>query len=73
MAMRAIWLNAELRSREELRGTLRGIDRSTSQRGSFTTRMRGRETPQRRGLLAEPTMLLVIKEEVCEGVGDYVK
>ena len=67
--------NAELRSREELPRTLREMEQIPGVSVIIYDQECAAEKRRKRsrGTLAEPSMRLVIHEEVCEGCGDCVK
>ena len=67
--------NAELRSRDELDRTLREMEQIPGVTAIIYDQECAAEKRRKRsrGLLAEPTLRLVINEEVCEGCGDCVK
>jgi len=67
--------NAELRSRDELPRTLRELEKIPGVTVIIYDQECAAEKRRKRsrGILAEPTMRLVINEEVCEGCGDCVK
>ena len=67
--------NAELRSRDELHRTLREMEQISGVTAIIYDQECAAEKRRKRsrGLLAEPTLRLVINEEVCEGCGDCVK
>ena len=67
--------NAELRSRDELPRTLREMEQIPGVTVIIYDQECAAEKRRKRsrGQLAEPTMRLVINEEVCEGCGDCVK
>src|SRR5579864_5297054 len=67
--------NAELRSRDELHRTLREMEQIPGVTAIIYDQECAAEKRRKRsrGLLAEPTLRLVINEEVCEGCGDCVK
>ncbi len=67
--------NAELRSRDELPRTLREMEQIPGVTAIIYDQECAAEKRRKRsrGLLAEPTLRLVINEEVCEGCGDCVK
>ncbi len=67
--------NAELRSRDELPRTLRELPKIPGVTVIIYDQECAAEKRRKRsrGQLAEPTMRLVINEEVCEGCGDCVR
>jgi len=67
--------NAELRSRDELPRTLRELPQIPGVTVIIYDQECAAEKRRKRsrGILAEPTMRLVINEEVCEGCGDCVR
>ena len=67
--------NAELRSRDELPRTLRELPQIPGVTVIIYDQECAAEKRRKRsrGQLAEPTMRLVINEEVCEGCGDCVR
>jgi indolepyruvate ferredoxin oxidoreductase len=67
--------NATLRSRDELPRTLREMEKIPGVTVIIYDQECAAEKRRKRsrGILAEPTMRLVINEEVCEGCGDCVK
>ncbi|HTS46546.1 MAG TPA: indolepyruvate ferredoxin oxidoreductase family protein [Bryobacteraceae bacterium] len=67
--------NAELRPREELTRTLRELEQIPGVTVMIYDQECAAEKRRKRsrGIYAEPTMRLVINEEVCEGCGDCVK
>src|SRR5262249_48307778 len=67
--------NAELRSRDEPPRTFRGVGQIPGVTAIIYDQECAAEKRRKRsrGLLAEPTMRLVINEEVCEGCGDCVR
>ena len=66
--------NAELRSRDELARTLREMEQIPGVTAIIYDQECAAEKRRKRsrGLLAEPTLRLMINEEVCEGCGDCV-
>ncbi len=66
--------NAELRSRDELARTLREMEQIPGVTAIIYDQECAAEKRRKRsrGILAEPTLRLVINEEVCEGCGDCV-
>jgi indolepyruvate ferredoxin oxidoreductase len=71
----ALASNAELRSRDELHRTLREMEQIPGVTAIIYDQECAAEKRRKRsrGLLAEPTLRLVINEEICEGCGDCVK
>jgi indolepyruvate ferredoxin oxidoreductase len=67
--------NTELRSRDELHRTLAEMEKISGVTAIIYDQECAAEKRRKRsrGLLAEPTLRLVINEEVCEGCGDCVK
>ncbi|HYL39264.1 MAG TPA: indolepyruvate ferredoxin oxidoreductase family protein [Bryobacteraceae bacterium] len=67
--------NAELRPREELPRTLREMEQIPGVTAIIYDQECAAEKRRKRsrGLYAEPSMRLVINDEVCEGCGDCVK
>jgi indolepyruvate ferredoxin oxidoreductase len=67
--------NAELRSRDELPRTLRELEKIAGVTAIIYDQECAAEKRRKRsrGIYAEPTMRLVINDEVCEGCGDCVK
>jgi len=67
--------NAEVRSREELPRTLAELPKIAGVTAIIYDQECAAEKRRKRsrGVLAEPTMRLVINEEVCEGCGDCVR
>jgi indolepyruvate ferredoxin oxidoreductase len=71
----ALASNTELRSRDELPRTLRELEQIPGVTVIIYDQECAAEKRRKRsrGVLAEPTMRLVINEEVCEGCGDCVR
>jgi indolepyruvate ferredoxin oxidoreductase len=67
--------NAELRPREELPGTLREMEQIPGVTAIIYDQECAAEKRRKRsrGTYAEPTLRLMINDEVCEGCGDCVK